>query len=132
MPLGWPQLLDRLVRQYHFTNRGELLQLAISEGVYNSLKGKKIKRGTITPPTVVIGCRLPIATHQAVTSIAIKDKATVSVWAAMVVAKWWQVLQKEDSKQQKNNMYWLWLRDYAKNYQERVSVYSTKRGINEG
>ncbi|GAI99816.1 unnamed protein product, partial [marine sediment metagenome] len=42
---------------------------------------------------------------------------------ALVVVKWWQALQKEDSKQQKKNPigYRFFLEDYAKHFRDRVS-----------
>ena len=132
MPQGWSALLDRLAHQYHFASRGELLSLAITECVYNSLRGKKVKKGNIETPTEVIACRLPVATYEAIQHTCCKQlKDTASIWAASAIYQWYQALLKEDKRQQRGNMYFLFVRDYALKYREKVSVYNIDRGINE-
>jgi len=132
LPVGWPQLLDRVSRQYHFTDRGELLRLVLTDAAFN---GKKIKGGTISPPTVVLGCRLPVAALKAIQEASHTQlKDTPSLWAGLAVYWWYQALQKEDSKQQKKNPigYRFFMEDYAKHFRNRVAVYNRNMGINGG
>jgi len=129
LPLGWTSLLDNAALKYGFTSRGELLALSLTDTAYN---GKLKLRGTISPPTVVLSCRLSLNIHQTITSRAIKDKTTVSEWCALAIAKWWQELQKEDARQmQKGIGYRFWIEDYANTLRNKLAVYNIKRGNNE-
>jgi len=128
LPLGWTSLLDNAVLKYGFTSRGELLALSLTDTAYN---GKLKLRGTISPPTVVLACRLPLNIHQTITSRAIKDKVTISEWCALAIARWWQELQKEDARQfQKGISYSFFKADYAKILRNKVAVYNKNMGIN--
>jgi len=110
-----------------------MLRLILIDAALNVIKGKLKLKGSISPPTVTLGCRLPVATYEAIRQVCCKrPQDTPSLWAALVVAKWVKDLEKEDNRQQKKNMYWFWLREYAKNYREKVSVYNTERGIYRG
>jgi len=129
LPVGWPSLLDRLAYQYHFDTRAEMLGLIVADAAFS---GRQVK-GIISPPSVVVGCRLPLATYQAITSIALKGNS-ISTWAGLTVVKWVEDLQKEDNRQQKKNPigYRFFIEDYAKHFRDRVAVYNINRGKYEG
>ena len=67
LPKGWSEYLGRIASTYHFGSPSELLRLALTECVYNSMMGKWKVKGEITPPTVIIGCRLPGHIHDIIT-----------------------------------------------------------------
>jgi len=132
LPTGWDAQLDRITKRYGFASRGELLRLVLTDAAFN---GKKIKGGTISPPTVVLGCRLPVAALKAIQEASHTQlKDTPSLWAGLAVYWWYQALQKEDSKQQKKNPigYRFFIEDYAKHFRNRVAVYNRNMGINGG
>ncbi len=123
MPQGWSEYLGQLAHTHHFNSRGGMLGMALTECAYNTLAGKfRMKKGSIAPPTVVISCRIPIPVYEVIAMHCCKQiKDTPSVWAALAVAKWAEGLEKEDNKEQKKGMYWLYLRDYGQNYQAKVA-----------
>ena len=128
MPRGWPAQLSYAAREHGFTSRGEMLRMAITEAAYLALQGKlKVKRGNIEAPTEIITCRLPVATLEAIRQVCCKQvNDSSSVWAALAVYQWYQALQKEDNKQQRHGMYGLWLKEYGRQYRNKVAVYNIK------
>ncbi|MFC1952452.1 hypothetical protein ACFLV8_02265 [Chloroflexota bacterium] len=123
LPTGWPAHLKQVAHTHNFNSCNEMLGLALTECTFNTMAGKlKLKGGSIAVPTWVVGCRLPEATHRAIVEHCCKQvKDTPSVWAALAVVKWVEELKKQDNREEKQGMYWIYLQNYAATYRPRIA-----------
>lgn len=121
VPQGWPEYVSSVASRHGFASRAELLTLALTECVYNTLTGNLKVKGKIEGQTVIMGCRLPEIMYRVITELCCKRaKDTASVWAALAVVRWCRDLDKEDKRQQSSTNYPYYLRDFAQDYRKRV------------